>query len=210
MWKMAVFVFVFLVLTVTLTLLSDTLRLGTQHPFQTLKKHVHSIRNEALGIHIVNDKVRNEHVWGQDISTIRKHYNENQSWSIAWDPKIGWLEYPLVIHGEYVGKAAKMCPITCQLLKPYLKHIGVAAFSLLKANRHIKRHKDYETEFLYNYHLGLTGDAVLTYYSKNSLIQKTTKRQHFGSEYVFIPSRHEHEVQNGNEDRIILLINFSK
>ena len=127
-------------------------------------------------------------------------------WIYGWNNDNLWFNYPLVYNKELCSFVDTKSIIYSILNdSDILSYINVCGFSLLKANGHIETHRDELTT--YN-----KGKLVFHYniFGNNSnIIINNIKHTQIPGEYLIFDSDLYHSVEAGNEDRLILYVDFS-
>ena len=171
--------------------------------FVSLLKHWEAIRDEALAI-MPDMNLRRTHPSFEHPST-QKFMQDmfdagNSGWSHAWAKDGGWRNYALIMHDEVIpGVTEQLCPLTVRLLKT-MPGIRLCGFSRLAPNARIESHVD---------HTGLGNGSLsfhmyLSGYARMRVVDEWV--EHIPGTLQVFDSNVHHEVENGDEDRIILYI----
>jgi len=172
--------------------------------FALLQENIDAFREEAVAITEVLNLNRKQNEWTQGgASFLEKLMQErNRGWTVAWDGNGKWLNYALVYHGNTVpGVTEQLAPRSLAVLRR-IPGIRIGGFSRLLPGAYIAPHTD-STGLNYHslaFHLCLTGRASLR-------VGPHWVEQAPGKVLIF-DSNITHEVQNGDEDRILLYLDF--
>lgn len=114
-----------------------------------------------------------------------------------------WKVFPLYIYEKKIQKFCDLCPQTAALVSE-IPGLVMAGFSRLASGTHITPHVGYTNKVL-RFHLGLTQAEKC-----GLRVGSEIKYWQPGSTFLFDDTT-EHEAWNqGNEDRIILMIDFKR
>ena len=171
--------------------------------FVSLLEHWEAIRDEALAI-LPNMNLKRTHPSFEHPST-QKFMQDmfdagNTGWSHAWAKDGGWRNYALVMHDEVIpGVTEQLCPLTVRLMKT-MPGIRLGGFSRLAPNARIEPHVDHTGlgNGSLSFHLYLSG------YARMRVVDEWV--EHIPGTLQVFDSNVNHEVENGDEDRIILYI----
>jgi hypothetical protein len=144
---------------------------------------------------------RKQNEWGVNLIKLISDM-KNAQWIKSWE--YGWFNYPLIYNGKPIADSHVHCPETINMLMS-IGNIKLAGFSLLKANCKIDKHQD-DTELSVNMKLTGDGGEITVYDSINRSQTETLTK---GKVIVF-NGTNVHEVDNnGNNNRVILFLDFS-
>ena len=172
--------------------------------FKFLQDNWEAIRAEAHSIHATLDLQRKQYEWGEGAADFARRLveAENRGWVVSWDAHGGWLNYALVYYDVVMpGVTEEWAPKTIELLRQ-VPGIRVGGFSRLLPDAYIAPHTD-STGLPYNslaFHLCLSGHASLR-------LGEDWVEQRPGKVLIF-DTTYDHEVLNGDEERIILYLDF--
>jgi hypothetical protein len=174
--------------------------------FRLLLDHWQEIRDEAVAIQGMLNLRRKQNEWGggtEGANFVQQLIeNENRGWIIAWDGDGLWVNYALMYFNNVVpGVTEQWAPRTIALLRQ-IPGVRVGGFSKLLPHAYIAPHKDSTGPAYHSmaFHLCLTGHASLR-------VEEHWVEQAPGKTLLFDSTR-DHEVKNGNEERIVLYLDF--
>jgi len=172
--------------------------------FRVLQDHWEEIRDEAVAIKEVLNLNRKQDEWSEGAANFvqRLIEQQNRGWTVAWGGDGLWLNYALVYYDNIVpGVTEALAPKTVALLRQ-IPGIRVGGFSKLLPGAYIAPHHDSTGPEFHSmaFHLCLTGRASLR-------LGASWVEQAPGKVLIF-DSTINHEVKNGDEERIILYLDY--
>jgi len=172
--------------------------------FRVLQDHWEEIRDEAVAIKEVLNLNRKQNEWNEGAANFVERIIEqqNRGWTVAWGGDGLWLNYALVYYNTIMpGVTEELAPKTVALLRQ-IPGIRVGGFSKLLPGAYIAPHHDSTGPKFHSmaFHLCLTGRASLR-------VGANWVEQAPGKVLIF-DSTINHEVKNGDEERIILYLDF--
>jgi beta-hydroxylase len=179
--------------------------------FKIIEENWEIIRDEIPDFDINNIKIkRNKDVWDNEkMESFAKILADDPQWFKSWDNTNVWYSFPLMYHGQIVGKVKEICPITCKLLES-LNNVRIAGFSLLTPLGELEKHQDdtgpnFKSMAL---NMNLTGDKC------SLLIKPDAKNKYYehyhqkGKAVIFNAEPWHYAKNYDNKNRVILYIDF--
>jgi beta-hydroxylase len=158
----------------------------------------------------LNTLSRDKDAWNnEDGKKFIDKLKDNKSWIKGWLNDVEWYQFPLMYHGEPIGKAVEICPKSINILKQ-VPGIRIAGFALLLPNEKLPIHTDDTGKSTNSMaaNMGLISLTSHLYVRDNQGIFQTFKHQ--DGKMVIFDSENEHYADNQDQNNIryILYIDF--
>ncbi|NDC94934.1 hypothetical protein EB118_11885 [bacterium] len=180
-----------------------------EYPYLRVIEDSADIMNEEIPEFDINKEyARRPARWLHDSDFRGVVKNMESTWYKGWLPGDNWYNFPLVVKGQIVGDAAKMCPRTIRLLKK-VRCCQVAGFALVLPMSMLPVHRD-PVGSPYG---SMAANMLLTENDHNYLIVQDAARQytheHRRNKLVVFDSSKFHTAVNGsNTVRVIFYMDF--
>ena len=173
--------------------------------YDNIKTEVDALKSKKVSTIVIEKGA----IYNERGKEIAEEIKKQDAWTVGWDSKDDWMQYPIIYKGEVFENAKKNLPVICSYVEPIKDCFHSLFISTIKAHGEIPEHCDggdkskvlEKNRLTYHFNIDCPPESILSI-DDVKMVQKNKNNIVFDSSY-------KHYVKNNSSyPRTILCAKF--